>query len=271
MTTSKILAGLATLTLLDIAAATPLAAQMTNPFEGIYLGAHAGYGTSGSMAFTGAPYSITGLPSDPTAIVPVPGRQDELDMDGLIGGAHTGYNLVTPGNLLFGIEGDWTYLGFDDRVNFQSGRVEIGGGDGVLFQHNSELELEWQGTIRGRVGFVTGNMLFFATGGVAFLKTDWSESATVTDCGQVCAAGDPTFTRFHEKSETLTGGVVGGGVEVALSPTIIAGADYLYERFGDLDSVPFGHTSPGQQGEVDDIEIHKVRVRLSVKLGGPPQ
>lgn len=272
MKKSAAIAGLAALTLLDISAATPAEAQSAgNPFTGAYLGGHAGYAATGSTTFTGDAYTITGLPSDPTEIVPVPGRRDEFEMDGALGGAHTGYNFVTPGNFLFGVEGDWTWLGADDSVNFNSGRVEIGGGDGVIFQHRSDIELEWQATIRGRLGFLAGNTLFFATGGVAFLETDWSETATVTDCGQVCAAGDPVFTRLHSDSETLIGGVVGGGFEMAISPTVIIGADYLYENFGERDSLPFGHTDPGQQGELDDLEIHKVRVRISFELGGPPQ
>lgn len=267
------IAGIAALTLLDISAATPAAAQDANTFAGTYVGAHAGYSTSSSTTFTSNPYTITGLPSDPSVVIPVPGRNDKFDFDGALGGVHAGHNIITRGNFLFGIEGDWSYLGQDDSVQFNSGFVDIGGGDGATFQHRSELELEWQGTIRGRAGFISGNTLFFATAGVAFLSTDWNETATVTDCfANGCGnANDQSFTRTHSDSDTLVGAVIGGGVEFAVRPNVIIGADYLYENFGSIGSVPFGHTTPGQQGSLGDLDVHKVRVRVSIKLGGGSQ
>lgn len=264
-------AGLAALTLLDISASTPADAQtIPNIFSGIYVGAHAGY-FSGDGTFTSDPYNVTGLPSEPTAVIQQAGRQDAFDFDGTLGGVHAGFNIVTPGNFLFGIEGDWSDLGEKDSVAFDSGRIEIGGGDGAIFQHRSELELEWQGTIRGRLGVVSGNILFFATAGVAFLETNWSETATTIDCGITCAPGDLSFVRTHNASETLTGGVVGGGVEVAMTPNIVVGTDYLYENFENFNDIPFGHTTPAQTGKLDDLEIHKVRVRMSVKFNTGPQ
>jgi len=259
MKKSAAIAGLAAMTLLDISAATPAAAQnITNPFDGFYAGAHLGYGSASSVRFTGNPYTVD-LPSDTD--IPVSGRNDKFNLDGILGGAHTGYNVVTPGNFLFGIEGDWTYLGIKDTVN-GSETIDFAS-DGYTFQHRSELELEWQGTIRGRLGFVSGNTLFFTTAGVAFLNVDWNETAIATDD----SAGQ-SFTQNHGDSDTLTGVVLGGGVEVAVTPTVIFGADYLYENFGSIGSVPFGHTNPGQTGRLGDIDVHKVRARVSIKFGG---
>ncbi len=270
--TTTAIAGLAALTLLDVSAATPAAAQGAETFKGAYIGAHAGYASSSSTTFTSDPYIIN-LPSAPATDITVPGRSDKFDFDGALGGVHTGYNVVTPKNFLYGIEGDWTYLGHDDSVQFNSGVVATGGGDGAIFQHRSELELEWQGTIRGRAGFVSGNTLFFATAGIAFLRTDWNEKATVTDCGaDGCGnANDQTFVRNHSDSDLLVGAVIGGGVEIAVRENIIIGAEYLYENFGSIGSVPFGHTTPGQRGSLGDLDEHKVRVRVSIKLGNPPQ
>ncbi len=267
------IAGLAALTLLDISAATPAAAQSADSFAGAYVGLNAGVATTNSMSFTSNPYTVTGLPADPGNVYPIPGRNDKFDFTSFLGGVQTGFNFVTPGNFLFGIEGDWSLLNDDDSVSFNSGRIDIagGGGDGAIFQHRSEVELEWQGTIRGRAGFIAGNTLFFATAGIAFLSAEWDETATITDCGQVCNAGDATFTRTYSDSSILTGAVVGAGVEIAISPNVIVGGDYLYETFDSFGTVPFGHTTPGQQGSLGDLDIHKVRVRVSFKLGGPAQ
>ena len=56
-----------------------------------------------------------------------------------------------------------------------------------------------------------------------------------------------------------------------MSQNVILGADYLYENFGSYGGVPFGHSDPAQQGRIDDLDVHKVRVRLSIKLGGNNQ
>ena len=267
------IAGVAVLTLLDISAATPVAAQgVTNPFAGGYAGVHAGGATTNSMSFTGAPYTIpnSDLPAQTTNVA-APGRNDEFDFNGALGGVQSGFNMITPGNFMFGIEGDWTYLGMDDTVRFNSGRVDTTGGDGVIFQHRSEVELQWQGTIRGRAGFVAGNALFFATAGVAFLNVDWKETASITDCAQACDPTDVTFTRNYSDSETLIGPVVGVGVEFAIAQNMIVGGDYLYETFDSFGSVPFGYTSTPQQGRLGDLDIHKVRVRVSVRFGAPTQ
>jgi outer membrane immunogenic protein len=259
MQKSAALAGLAALTLLDISAATPAAAQGASPFQGFYAGAHAGYFT-GDANFKSAPYTFP-LGGDTFSI---PGRNDSFDFDGFIGGAHGGVNFATLGNFLFGVEGDWTWLGDKDSVSASGAGVGIGG-DGFTFQRRSEIELEWQGTVRGRIGVVNGNTLFFATAGVAFLNADWSETGlfTNTDSGI-------SVTANHSDSDTLVGGVVGGGIEIAVTPTIIVGADYLYENFGSSDSLPHGFAA-GQTGKIDDLEIHKVRARVSIKFGGPPQ
>ena len=268
------IAGLAALTLLDISAATPVAAQNASAFQGGYIGGHAGGATTNSMSFKSNPYNVTGLAQDPTEVYSIPGRNDEFDFNSFVGGVHSGFNFVTPGNFLFGIEGDWSILTGDDTVSFDSGFVVPNSGDnsdGASFMHRSQVDLEWQGTIRGRAGFIAGNTLFFATAGIAFLNADWKETATVTECGNSCDPGDPTTTRNYSDSSTLTGAVVGAGVEIAIAPNIIVGGDYLYETFDSFGSVPFGHTTPGQRGSLGDLDVHKVRVRVSVKFGAPAQ
>lgn len=254
MQKSGALAGVAALTLLDISAATPAAAQGASPFLGPYIGAHTGYFT-GDATFSSAPYAIV-TPRTGTALA----RNDSFDFDGLLAGIHAGINVPMGTNFIAGLEGDLMNLGDDDSVSFNSGVI---GADGLSFQYRSELEFDWQGTIRGRIGFVAGNLLFFGTAGVAFLNADWSESASKS-----LSFGTP-ITFSHSKSDTLVGGVVGAGIEVAVTPTIIVGSDYLYENFESFNSVPHG-VEAGQTGKIGDIDVHKVRVRVSIKFGGPP-
>lgn len=256
------LAGLAAMTLLDISAATPASAQNAEAFQGGYVGAHAGYATS-ETTFRSSPYLFDLLPIDTD--IPASARNDKFNFDGGIGGVHTGFNVVSPGNVLFGVEADWTYLGLDDTVT--GGESFTFASDGYVLQHRSQIDLEWQSTLRGRLGFISGNTLFFATAGIAFLDMDWKSTDTAT-------SGATTVTNSYSDSELLVGGVVGGGLEIALSPNLIVGADYLYENFGNPDNVPFGHgngSSTVQSGNLSDLEVHKVRARITLKFGAPAQ
>lgn len=255
MKKSAALTGLAALTLLDISAATPAAAQDRTPFLGTYVGSHAGYFT-GDATFSSLSYTIN-TPCCGTA----PARNDSFDINGPLVGVHGGINLPIGTNLVGGIEGDWSLLFGDDTVSVPSTVV---GFDGLSFQYRSEIEFEWQSTLRGRFGFVSGNTLFFATAGIAFLRVDWSEVASKNN------NFSPVTTFSHSDDETLVGGVVGAGFETAVTPTVFVGADYLYENFESFNSVPHG-VEAGLTGKIDDIDVHKVRVRVSVKFGGPPQ
>ena len=195
----------------------------------------------------------------------IPPRKNSLDADGFIGGVQGGINFLLGPALLGGLEGDVTWLNQNQAVSFSGSGLSIPGNDGFSYQSRSELDFEWQGTIRGRLGFVSGNTLFFATAGAAFLNVDWSEKASI----QSPSLGLTNSTLNHSKSDTLVGSAIGGGVEVAISPTVTIGADYLYENFQNF-SVPHGFITV-QSGKIDDIDIHKVRVRISFKLGGPSQ
>lgn len=233
----------------------PVAAQdAANPFTGLYIGGHAGYSWS-DATFSSAPYTAI-LSED----VPVSGRSDKFDLDGGLVGGHLGYSVVTRNNVLFGIEGDLTHLGNKDSVS-SSLAIEENGEDFVL-SHRSELELDWQATIRARLGIVSGNKLFYGTVGIAFLNVDWTETATAFD-----DLLNQTFVQNHSASKTLTGFVVGGGVDVAVSERAILGAEYFYENFGSFGSAPFGHNNPAQLGRIGDLDVHMLRARLSIKLG----
>jgi outer membrane immunogenic protein len=129
-------------------------------------------------------------------------------------------------------------------------------GDGFNFSRTSEVKLTWQATIRGRLGYVSGPWLFYGTGGVAFAHLQWNENS------QLVTEFSGTFSTAWNASKTLTGWVVGGGVEYMLNPNWIARVEYLYENFGDV-NVPFGF---GQIGKLDLNNVNKVRAGISYKF-----
>ena len=70
-------------------------------------------------------------------------------------------------------------------------------------------------SLRGRVGWVAGPWLLYATGGAAWTNTSYTATATGLVAGAVFLPGIGATTSF---SDTNTGWVAGGGVEWMLTP-----------------------------------------------------
>ncbi len=235
------------------------AEEVSSPFKGPYLGLEGGYATS-SPTFESDPYSI----DIGGETVPIPGRNDELDLNGFQGGIHAGYNFINQSNFMIGVEADLTYLGLEDTTQIPVTRIDsVPGTEPFDVSYRSELELEWQSTVRLRTGYVANKTLFYGTAGIAFAGLDWEEQATIID---VNGAGG-TIVRNHSDRDILIGYALGTGVQHAITPKLSIGASYLYENFGDSDSLPFGHTAPAQRGSIDDLDIHKISLRLTYKFG----
>src|SRR6187431_2969259 len=110
----KILTGLASLTLLDIAAAhaadvarpvykaQPAAVVAAPSWTGWYVGGHLGYRWTGADLVTSTYSPVIG-PGNQT--VTIPGFSKSYDLNGAIGGVHLGYNWHLNPNWLLGLEG----------------------------------------------------------------------------------------------------------------------------------------------------------------------
>jgi outer membrane immunogenic protein len=267
----KIRSRLASLTLLEIAAAVAvgavavpaLAADMPTKAQapiaapaytwtGFYVGAHAGYRWA-DPDFTGSAYSVTG----PFTTVNIPARNEGYRLNGGIVGGHAGYNYQFAPNWLAGIEGDVTWGNASDS---RAAVLNVQSNDGNTYRLTtaSEAKLTWQATIRGRLGYVTGPWLFYGTGGVAFARAEWSDSALLTGPGGFFVASAASSAK-----KTLTGFAAGGGAEYLFVGNWMARIEYLYENFGGFD-VPFGI---GRVGHLDIDNVHKIRVGISYKFG----
>lgn len=165
-----------------------------------------------------------------------------LDDDvSIISGLQAGYNFQF-GNVVAGIEADIAYTGgVKDRAIFVSSV-----GDVSVFRQ----EMDFFGTIRGRLGFTTfNNVLLYGTGGLAFAGVD-SRVGFLRNT-------DGAF-QFLAKNDTVeVGYAVGGGIEFQL-PTqlsflnfvgpiigarnVTVKAEYLYFDLNDrtllVDAVP---------------------------------
>jgi outer membrane immunogenic protein len=250
---------LASLTLLDIAAgaavsAIPLAAANAQPlpsfnWSGFYWGAHAGYRTADANFTAGAYTFASGF-----GPMSYPARNDRFDFDGFIGGPHVGYNWQFNPNWLFGFEADWDWGKSKKGVTAtHTNNPTVADG---FTTRRSDLTLEWQATIRARTGVIVQSVLWYVTSGVAFAHIKWTDSTSLVGDD----AGEAASTSFNV-SKTLTGFVVGAGLEQMFAPNWTWRVEYLYENFGNV-SLPHGF---GQTGNLDLEHIHKVRFGISFK------
>jgi outer membrane immunogenic protein len=152
------------------------------------------------------------------------GNTDYLDPTGAFGGGQIGYNFQR-GNIVFGVEADFQGAGISDSNAF----------------HKSEMN--WFGTIRGRLGYAFDKTLVYGTGGFAY--------------GNVDNSGFP--------SETQSGWVVGGGVEYKLAPAWSLKAEYQYLNLDATDPAGAGRLGDAALGQT---EVHTFRVGINYFVGG---
>jgi outer membrane immunogenic protein len=166
------------------------------------------------------------------------------DNDSFLAGVHAGYNYQI-GSFVVGIEGDVEGLfGDDDDDNF-SGVVFNGAtGQPAAFAFNSNT-LDWQGSIRGRVGFAFDRALIYATGGFAFGGVSGGFSNGLVSSGD----------------DTITGWTLGAGLEYAFTNNLTTRIEYRYTQYEGNDSVFDNITFGG-----DDLDFHTVRVGISYKF-----
>lgn len=120
---------------------------------------------------------------------------------GTVGGT-VGYNVQLPNNIVVGVEGDAGYAAINSTQT----------NAGPL---TTKSTLNFQTTVRGRVGYAVNRMLFFATGGYA----GGNVHTTVYDTPN---------SYFNANSNYLNGFAVGAGAEYAILPNLSGKLEYLY-------------------------------------------
>lgn len=145
------------------------------------------------------------------------GDADDFETDGFLGGLTIGINHQLD-QILLGAEGDIMMAGISDE-----GAVDY--------------DLNWVGTVRGRIGYAFDRFVVFGTGGFA-----WTNA-------EIDGAG--------EDSNTHGGWTIGGGVEAAVSGNVSVKADYLYMNFTEEDYSPGGTIEP---------DLHTFRLGVNYKF-----
>lgn len=167
-------------------------AQADEPdWSGLYIGANAGglfageAETNASSFFNNAPFQFD-------------------DLSAFAGGGQIGYDVQT-GPWVVGIEGDFQWLDLSETAI----------GDPTVAGDSIDGELNWFGTVRGRLGYASGHWMPYLTGGLVY--------------GQFAAQYNLAGGGFAE--EINYGWTIGGGADIDLGKGWSLRGEYLYLRF----------------------------------------
>lgn len=148
-----------------------------------------------------------------------------IGADGGILGGFVGYNHQFDNNWVLGIEGDFEGNWADERIS--------------AFGSDFVYGLDWQASVRARVGYAIDRTLIYGTAGWAVGKA-FAEEVGV-----------------GKEKETFNGYAVGVGVEHAFTDMVFGRLEYRYTDFG----------SKSYEGPIEvDLDQHAIRVGLGVKF-----
>ena len=179
---------------------------VANTWTGFYAGVNGGYGWT----------------SDSSNFQP----------EGGFGGGQIGYNWQGG----FGFGQAWV---FGVEADFQGADIS----DNAF---GVKSQLNWFGTVRGRLGYAFDRTLVYATGGFAYGEVE-------------------TKVPGFSQSDTQTGYVVGGGVEYKINPSWSLKGEYQFISLDASDASGAG--SLAGFSNTDRTDVHTVRLGLNYHVG----
>jgi outer membrane immunogenic protein len=143
-----------------------------------------------------------------------------------LAGAEMGYNWQN-GAVVYGLATDLSAMALKSSMtSFLSGTIV------PPPMANTDAHIDWYGTVRGRLGWSSGPVLFYGTAGLAYGNVDVNSTISVPSLGL-------------QITEPKIGWVAGGGIEYMWRPNVILSLAYQYV---DLGTVGFATAMPGFGG-----------------------
>lgn len=191
-------------------------------WSGFYVGLQGGYSWGRTNAET------TSVGSGET-------QTTSYDTGGFLGGAHAGFNWQAGSNLVLGVETD-----------LEASRSD-GSGIGTLGAVHF-ANIDWMGSLRGRIGYAAGNTLLYATGGLAYGGVSFDRALTVG------------AARYLSHSDWRTGWTLGAGVEHAIASNVTLRLEYRYTDFGK------DQFATQTSGLIDGTEVTQSAIRAGLSF-----
>ena len=164
-------------------------------------------------------------------------------LSGGVAGGTVGCNWQTRLNWVIGIEDDMSWT-----------NTRGAAANAAVATTTNTLSERWIDTLRGRIGYAWGQVLFYGTAGAAFANTGLT----------VCGLGG-CFAQSLDRA----GWAAGAGVEVAFSANWSAKIEYIHAGFGSANytASPSPPVDPRRISLADDIVRAGVNYRFN--WGGP--
>ncbi len=271
-------------------------------WSGFYLGANGGYAGNNSLGFREDLFTsaATGAPTTPYSSL-----RGSDTIAGGFGGGQLGYNFQL-GTWLIGFETDIqgsNIQGSGASTIFNTGTLAAapttpffcgsgGGAGGVagkvgpypgVCAAKHDLDVDYFGTVRGRLGYVWGGVLLYATGGFAYGGVDSHFGYTDNSGGAAVAP----FVARASNNNTRTGWSAGGGIEYKISPSWSLKGEYQFVDLGSnssglVEGFNLGSGTPVStcttpttagctvlRGKSDDVAFNTVRVGVNYFFNTP--
>lgn len=228
-----------------------------SPWSGWYAGINGG----GTWSNNTASLSDTSSPaifSTGVALGYTPLSMDAKHGGGF-GGGQIGYNWQT-GSWLLGLETD--IQGADiGSTSTSPHTINSGPGAGLNIIRTAQDHIDWFGTVRGRMGYVTGGVLLYGTGGVAYGHTGSNFNNTILLLNESIGGS---------ASSTQAGWVAGGGIEWAFARQWSLKGEYLHVDLGSTDVSGVDSRTPTLIATYRfKHEFDSVRLGINYKFGDP--
>ncbi|MDE2115297.1 MAG: porin family protein [Hyphomicrobiales bacterium] len=196
----------------------PVMAAHVYNWTGFYGGLNIGGGWANTeVNYRASSFGYSGVPG---AAFLDAGTSGQLRTSGFTGGGQLGYNYQT-GSAVWGFEGDLNYTGFRGTRFIPLNFAPIG--VNLTDNFTQRMKSNWLATLRGRLGFTTGPVLLYATGGLALANVGYSDFGYFPFLPS---------TNSASASGVRAGWTVGGGAEWMIAPRWSIKAEYLYVDLG---------------------------------------
>lgn len=239
------------------AIATPaLADDEATDWNGAYVGVSVGYTDAKSdqtVTLGGAWSSETAaLQSHVVGFYPNNTKSQDINF-----GAQLGYNAQTSGGLVVGVEADVSVLSGSDTVS--KPLTATTPFPALSYATSTTFDPKATYGVKAKLGFASGNTMFYMTGGWAWTNADVTMDITSNGGYHKTAAVSANFDGYQ----------LGGGIEQRLGSNMSVRLDYTYSDQGDVtfDTV----YAPGSafvtpaynETFTQDLRMHMVRLGVN--------
>jgi outer membrane protein OmpA-like peptidoglycan-associated protein len=237
-------------------------AQSPTVWTGFHVGLNAGGGLGNADTRSG--FSLGGAPF---ADAPVSPENSHFGTSGFIGGGQIGYDtglgslfgtslspVLSP--VVIGAEADFA------GSTIAGSRVASGVDQfGAPFTETQKTQMKWMSTVRARLGYeIMPGWLPYLTGGLAVADLQATDNVFSPVTGTIIYPGSNSAVR--------TGGVVGAGLDYAVTPNWDIGAQYLYASFGKFGTHAVA-TAAFSRDTTFAPQVNILRLTLDYRFGVP--